>query len=346
MLLVKRVPYSEFDAFALPHPKGNFLQTSMMGRLREAMGWDVHPLLVFKDDTPVGAVLLAGKKQRYEVTMGPLFDFSQQEAARELLDALCAYAKSKGAAILEVYPYELYQTRDSSGKVLENHAGGKIVEVFTQLGWRHKGYTLDYDMTANRWLFVKDLSGIKNEADLLASYRQTTRQTIRKLEAADYTVKKMDLESLKVVKHLIDSSNEKNGVPHRPLEYYERLHAAFGDSIEFLVVYYQQKIPIAAGIFIRHPNEMVYFMSGADTMYRHLYGGHFLQHYVMQQCVVDGIGRYNFYGVSGHFESNPLLVYKAGFRGKVEEYIGGFSKVLSKRRALLMKAKRVAGKVR
>ncbi len=346
MITLKRVSYSEFDAFALTHPKGNFHQTSMMAAFREAMGWDVHSLLVFKEDTPVGALLLAGKVGRYEVTMGPLFDFSDEEAASHLLDALGTYAKNQGAAMVELYPYELHQTRDSTGKVLEKHKGSNVIHTLSALGWRHKGYTVDYDLVANRWMFIKDLSGLKNEADLLVSYRQTTRQTVRKLHAADYSVKKIDSGDLAVVKRLIDSSNEKNSVPHRPIEYYERLFAAFGEAIEFLVVYHQKKTPIAAGIFIKHPNEMVYFMSGADTEYRHLYGGHFLQHHVMQQCIKGGIHRYNFYGVSGHFENNPLLVYKAGFRGKVEEYIGGFSKTLSNRRALLMKAKRAMGKVR
>src|SRR5690606_102307 len=72
----------------------------------------------------------------------------------------------------------------------------------------------------------------------------------------------------------------------------------------------------------------VYFISGTDTQYRQLYGGHYLQHYVMLQEMQQGHTRYNFYGISGNFERNPLLVYKAGFKGYIEEYVGGFVTVI------------------
>ena len=338
MLSIREVPRSEFDAFALSHPKGNFHQTAMMATLRQSMGWDDHA---------VGAFLLAGKAGRYQVTMGPLFDFSDREATQKLLNLISAYAKEKKAAVLDIYPYELLRTHDSSGKVLNEYIDGeKIINQFTHLGWRHKGYTIDYDMAANRWSFVKDFKGIKNEADLLASYRQTTRQIIRKFNTDDYSVKKMGYEELSVVQKLIDSSNKKNGVTARPLEYYQKLFEAFDKNVEFLIVYYKGTTPLSAGIFIHHPNEMVYFMSGADAEYRHLYGGHFLQHYMMSRCIKKGITRYNFYWVTGHFTGNPLLVYKAGFRGEVEEYVGGFYKIISPTRASLLQAKGMLGKLR
>jgi len=346
MLSLQRVDYTTFDEYALRHPKGNFHQTSKMGKLRDLMGWDVHPLMVFEGETPIGALLLAGKERRYEVTMGPLFDFSNKQTSKQFLEVLCQYAKKQKAAVLELYPYELYQTRDSTGKVIEKQGGDDVIAAMVDLGWSHKGFTVDYDIAANRWVFVKDLAGLSGEAELLASYRQTTRQTIRKLNPAAYSVKKMPYEELSIVQNLIDSSNEKNSVATRPLEYYERLFIAFGEDIEFLVVYHEEKTPLSAGIFIKHPNEMVYFMSGADTEYRHLYGGHFLQHHVMLQCIERGVARYNFYGVSGHFSNNPLLVYKAGFRGAIEEYVGGFTKPLFPGAKLVLKAGRAVGKIK
>ena len=346
MLSIRSVSHSQFDAYALKHPKGNFHQTSHMAELRTLMGWEVHTLLVYSDKNPVGALLLAGKKQRFEVTMGPLCDFSDKKSVQLLLSLIAEYARKQGAAILEMYPYELYQTRDLSGKVLETYKSDRIVRWFQEAGWQHKGYTTEYDPTSNRWLFTKNLADMQTEADLLASYRQTTRQTVRKLQVADYSVKAIDYDNLAIVKKLIDSSNEKNSIHiTRPLEYYQRLHAAFGGDIEFLVVYHKEKTPLSTGIFIRHPSEMVYFMSGTDSQYRQLYGGHYLQHWMMLRCIKEGVERYNFYGISGNFSHNPLLVYKAGFRGVVEEYIGGFSKTLRPTQAALLKAKRLSGRL-
>lgn len=345
MLTLKRVSYEDFDTYSLPHSSGNFHQTSKMGIFREAMGWDVHPLLIKDQDLTIGAILLAGKTGRYETTMGPLFDFSDASKVHAMLDAITIYAKELKATQLEIYPNEVYQTRNSSGAVdVKNDT--QLVKEFTDAGWKHKGFTTEYDLVANRWLFVKDLSGLKDSSDLLASYRQTTRQTVKKLIAKDYSIKKMSYDELDVVKKLVDSSYEKNQVSVRPLEYYQKMYKAFGDSVEFLVVYYKGKTPISTGVFISHPSEMVYFMSGADTEYRHLYGGHYLQHYVMSECIKKGITRYNFYGVSGKFTNNPLLVYKSGFRGYIEEYVGGFYKVINRRKAMIRKARNLAGRIR
>lgn len=328
MLQLTSASLDEFDSFALKHPAGNFHQTSHMIAFRKALGWDTHPLFLVKQGTIVGALVLAGKNGRYEVTMGPLVDFSDNEMIKEFLRLLEQYVKRIGGSRVELYPYEIYQVHKSDGKIVSG-PNRAVLTLFAEANWQHKGLTVEYDLTANRWVFVKDLSGIKDEAELLSSYRQTTRQTIKKLDTAHYSIKKMSFDELDVVKSLIDSSNERNDVHNRPLSYYQHLYTHFGDAIEFLVVYHQGNTPISTGIFISHPHELVYFLSGADSHYRHLYGGHFLQHYVMSRAIKEGVTRYNFYGVSGHFTKNPLLVYKSGFRGIVEEYVGGFFKVVN-----------------
>lgn len=344
MISLRRVSVDEFDAYALSHPKGNFHQTAAMVSFRELMGWDVHPLFAYEDDLVIGAAVLAGKGGRYEVTMGPLFDLEDTHATNAFLDELIIYAKGVRATYLQVYPYELYRIRKSDGTI-EQTFDVKVIDIMKAAGWKHKGFTSDYDMVANRWLFTKDLSGIETPDQLLASYRQTTRQTVRKVLTDDYSIKKLSYDELHVAKALVDSSYTKNDVSIRPLEYYQRLFEAFGDAIEFLVVYYKNDTPISTGVFIHHPNETVYFMSGADSEYRNLYGGHHLQHHVMSECIARGVTRYNFYGVSGHFEKNPLLVYKAGFRGQVEELVGGFVKTINPTRAFMQKGKHIAARV-
>lgn len=337
MYTLSLVTDEEFDAYALVQPAGNFHQTSQMANFRRALGWEVRPLQLKSETKIVAALLLAGKNGRYEVTMGPIVDFSNDTIVKELLKQVSQYVKNVGGHTVELYPYELFQTRSSNGTI-EQTIGQPIIDSFKVNGWKHKGLTYDYDPVANRWVFVKDLSQLKDEADLLASYRQTTRQTINKLVKADYSIKKLTYDELTIAKDLIDSSYDRNEVHKRDLNYYQQLYKNFGDSIEFLVVYHKGKIPISTGVFISHPNELVYFASGADTEYRQLYGGHFLQHYVMSNAIKDGVKRYNFYGVSGHFQKNPLLVYKSGFRGSIEEYVGGFTTIVNPGKHLVRRA--------
>lgn len=324
---LQTISEEEFDAFGRAWPTGNWLQTSAMAAFRTTLGWETHLLGVFKGSSLTGIVLLAGKAGRYEVTMGPLLPYTRPAQVVACLEQLAEYVDTLGGYLIEVYPQVLYTVRKSNGKAITSY-GKEVFHLFQRAGYHHKGFTKEYDPVANRWVFVKDLSGLKTEDDLLRSYRQTTRQIIKKLDSSRYSVKKLSYDELPILKKLIDSSNTKNDVPGRPLEYYQHLYTSFGKAVEFLVVYYDGSIPLAGAAFIHQPQETVYFVSGTDTKHRHLQGAHFLQHHVMMNALKAGQARYNFYGISGNFEHNPLLVYKAGFRGVVEEYIGGFSKVV------------------
>lgn len=90
-------------------------------------------------------------------------------------------------------------------------------------------------------------------------------------------------------------------------------------------------VPVAASLFIVHPHEMVYLMSGSNDKYAKFYAPTALQHYAMSWCVEHGIDRYNFYGISGYFDDDPhteghgVLEFKQGFNGYVEELPGEFT---------------------
>lgn len=89
-------------------------------------------------------------------------------------------------------------------------------------------------------------------------------------------------------------------------------------------------VPVAAALFIVHPHEMVYLMSGSNDKYAKFYAPTALQHEAMSWCIEHGIDRYNFYGISGYFddpsaEGYGVLEFKQGFNGYVEELPGEFT---------------------
>ncbi|MEE1296384.1 MAG: aminoacyltransferase [Bifidobacterium sp.] len=100
-------------------------------------------------------------------------------------------------------------------------------------------------------------------------------------------------------------------------------------------------VPVAAALFIVHPNEMVYLMSGSNDKYAKFYAPTALQHWAMSWCVEHGLDRYNFYGISGYFDDDPsaeghgVLEFKQGFNGYVEELPGEFTLPVSKGRYAL-----------
>jgi lipid II:glycine glycyltransferase (peptidoglycan interpeptide bridge formation enzyme) len=183
-------------------------------------------------------------------------------------------------------------------------------------------------MKAGRWAFTKDLSGIKTVDELRATYRKTLRARLRQTDGR-VEIQKLGRAELGKLVGLIDESDSRNGVNGRELDYYQAMHDSLGKNIEFLIaVKSDDKTPIAGAIFIYNGSEVASYLSGMDRRYRNLNGRAWLQDYVMIRCLKKDITRVNFFWVEGKFQNNSLLEFKSGFGGVVEEYIGGFEKVL------------------
>lgn len=91
---------------------------------------------------------------------------------------------------------------------------------------------------------------------------------------------------------------------------------------------YGDRIDIAGAFFIQHMDELVYVTSGAYDEFRDFNGPYAIQWHMIRYALGQKIKRYNFYGISGKFhedgEDYGVYMFKKGFGGKVEEYLGDF----------------------
>jgi lipid II:glycine glycyltransferase (peptidoglycan interpeptide bridge formation enzyme) len=229
---------------------------------------------------------------------------------------------------IEIFPDVLLAKRDNKGQVLERWDQSELIQTFAEAGFRYLGETVKYEMKAGRWAFVKDLTGIKDVAALRKTYRKTLRARLRQTDG-DVKITTLKRDELGTLVGLIDESDARNGVGGRETAYYEQIYDAFGTDAKFLVARKADDgTPVAGAIFIYNGHEVASYLSGMDRRYRNLNGRAWLQDYVMRECLKKGITRVNFFWVEGRFSSNSLLEFKSGFGGVVEEYVGGFEKVL------------------
>jgi lipid II:glycine glycyltransferase (peptidoglycan interpeptide bridge formation enzyme) len=112
-------------------------------------------------------------------------------------------------------------------------------------------------------------------------------------------------------------------------------------------------IPINAGCFIESSGEMVYLFGGTRNGYMEFNAVYLLMETMMKNCYELGIKRYNFYGVSGVFDARDpsfgVLAFKQAFGGEIEELIGNFTLIISRRKYFvarnLAKGKSLAKKI-
>ena len=91
------------------------------------------------------------------------------------------------------------------------------------------------------------------------------------------------------------------------------------------------ELPLAAAMFVFTDYEVVYLFSGSDDTYKHFKAPYAIQWKIIQEAKEKGAQRYNFYGISGHFnedeEGYGVYLFKKGFGADVVELIGSFQYV-------------------
>ncbi|WP_455139396.1 peptidoglycan bridge formation glycyltransferase FemA/FemB family protein [Thermophilibacter sp.] len=241
---------ADFDAFSAAHPQGNFQQTSRMGERRARAGVGVEYVGVERDGALAAAAQLEvhhGRLSTFaEVHDGPLCDLRDRELTAALVGGLRERARAAGAVELVITPEAPYRVRDSLGNPLvageplpagvpagsPAEADDESVRTLLELGFEHDGFTVGYT-DVPRWRYVKDLTGIDDEAALLASYTKNTRRDVRIAHESCVRVERLGRDELPLFHHVCEISCEKQGFENHSLDYFESLYDALGDRIEF-----------------------------------------------------------------------------------------------------------------
>jgi lipid II:glycine glycyltransferase (peptidoglycan interpeptide bridge formation enzyme) len=319
---------AEWRKFLAGGSQAHFFQSVERIKLREQMGYQNYILGVREGKKVVAGGVLLGRRGEFWMAYGPLVDWDNQGLVQFFLREIVDFARGKKMLRIEIFPDVLVAKRDSKGQILEQWNRKGIKRAFTEVGFRYEGETANYEMKAGRWAFTKDLTGVDDVEALRKTYRKTLRARLRQTED-DVKITTLKRNELGVLVGLIDESDAHHGVNGHETEYYEQMYDALGRHVEFLVARRAaDDTPIAGAIFLYSGREVASYLSGMDRRYRELNGRAWLQDYVMQKCLKQGITRVNFFWVEGKFQDNRLLEFKSGFGGVVEEYLGGFEKVL------------------
>lgn len=408
-----RITPEELDELSARHPQGNFQETSHMMELARRHGSEVEAVGVRRGGALVAGCFVAYGTGRLGTTgsiwCGPLCDLHDRELAAALTGAIRDSAKAHHAVSVSCWPDFVYQLHDSEGTPVGEPDQASF-DTLADLGWEHGGFQVGYATVCHRWVYVKDLTGIGSEQELLDSYAKYRRRNIRIARESYVGVRPMGRDEMGLFQRLCDMSSEKQGFEGRGAAYYEDLFDVFGDDVQFRVAeidlaryraHWEEKlahdrasvaateariaqgranpkaakhlealraevdgaerrlteadeliardgelVPIGCICYLYHEREVVGLSAGNDERYARFYASALLHHLIMVDAVARGIGRYNFYGISGIFDKDDpsygVYEFKTRFNGYVEEMPGEFTLPVD---PLRHGAKRLAGRL-
>lgn len=342
MIFTKLTP-TEFTKFERHAPTGNFFQSVARANLRAKMGFTTH-LVGVKDGQKILAAALIVERADHEawIQLGPIMDYDDQALLDFFLAEVKHYALAQHFVRLEIFPPLVIKTHQTDGSVIDEFDRATVFAAFKQHGFTHEGFTIEVENKANRWMFIKDLTGLKTlrdvELTMNASTRKKLHRTARELDIHVLT----DKSELPEWRQALVESNNRNGIPTRDVKYFEDLWDAFGDEVVFVEARRKDNHELVSSeVDIFHPNEMVAFVAGTIEHNKHFNGSTAIKGWNIEECLRRGQTRINLYGMKGDFSpNNPLLYFKSGLGGYTEEYIGGFSLILNRKKLFFNQLKR------
>ncbi len=238
MKFITNIPADRFNAFAAKHPKNHFLQSYEWGVFKSKSpewSFDTVGLEDESGNLIAGALVLLRqlpliKRPFIYIPRGYLIDFHQTQLLETFTLAMKRYAKQKGAIFIKIDPDIKYVDRTVDGEELDGGLNNqKLVQTLTDLGYRHLGFTQDFDSSIQpRYTFRLDLT--PSTKDLLKGCQSKTRYNIKVAQKKGIEIIEGTREDLKTFESIMRVTGERDGFLTRPLSYFENMYDTLAPS--------------------------------------------------------------------------------------------------------------------
>ena len=296
------------------YPEANFLQSPEYGKMNKILGEKV----VEENFSEKGSAIMIvrdAKRGRYlEIPCGPLIDWGDKAATREVIDEIINIAKNEKCVFVRLRP----QLKNSAENLQKMSALG-LKKAPMHLAAEH---TVMIDLT-------------KPKDELLANMRRQTRYEVRRAGKLGITVEKYNSDEIfKEFQKVQAETAKRQGFVPPSLKTLLAEKKAFGNNIIIYIAKTSEGEPVAYGLIIKSGEEGDYYEAASTELNRKLPGAYALLWKVMQDLKDEGYKRFNLWGIAPAGQPNHryagVTTFKTGFGGEIVEYVPAHDMIINK----------------
>ncbi len=334
---------------------GHLLQSAAWGELKARFGWTARRIALERDGVIIAGAQILFRRlplglQFAYVPRGPVADPQDREALAELLDALCAAARERGAFALKIEPNWLgalpLPFRERDGR--KSSRRFKFKDLVSPMRDDLRGVRVGTCFQP-RTTFHVDLA--RDLDSILAQMKPKWRYNIRLAERKRVQVRAGGADDLALFYQLLQITSQRDGFAIHSFDYYR---AAFdlltaNDRARLLIAEYARE-PLAAIFITAFGREAIYLYGASSNAHRERMPNHALHWAAMQWTKARGCAYYDLWGVGATAEANVgairpersaaeskelpqqhgLYQFKQGFGGSVVRYVGAYDAIFSR----------------
>lgn len=232
MELITNLTKEEYDTFVKKQKKAHFLQSYDWGEFAKKEKHLTPHYVGLKDkEKLVAATLLLQKHlplglSYLYASRGFVIDFNDIKLLTKFTEEIKKYAKQKKAIFIKIDPdLIIKRTNYLEEEQQEDYNASETVKNLKKLGFKHLGFTKNFETMQPRYSFRIDMT--KPIEEIYDHFSKTTKQRIKKAEDLEVEVTLGTKEDLKEFYQLMRlTENRKDFVTHE-LKYYETLYEIF-----------------------------------------------------------------------------------------------------------------------
>ncbi len=236
MLKLINIEKEKFDNFVSNHKtKSHFLQSQSWGELSKIKkGLTPYYLgLVDESDNIVAATLLLQKHLPmnlcyFYAPRGFVIDFRKKELLKELTQKVVEFAKKKKAIFIKIDPDIIRKSIDYQGEEQDNPHYDEIFNNIKSCGFKHQGYTKNFETMQPRYSFRIDLN--QSLEDIENHFSKTTKQRIAKSLKLDTEVVIGTKKDISEFYHLMTLTESRKDFISYNEDYYQTLYEIFNGN--------------------------------------------------------------------------------------------------------------------
>ena len=238
MLKLKNLEKEKYDQFIKNHKtKSHFLQSLSWGEFSKVKK-NMTPYylgLVNENEEIVGATLLLEKKLPlnlcyFYAPRGFVIDYKKKELVRSMTNNIVEFAKKKKAIFVKIDPDIIKQSTNYLNEEKENPDYKEIFNTLKTCGFKHQGFTKNFETMQPRYTFRIDLNQSIEEIE--DHFSKTTKQRIAKSLKLDTEVTIGTEKDIHEFYHLMTlTENRKDFISYNE-DYYETLYEIFNGNKE------------------------------------------------------------------------------------------------------------------
>ena len=176
----------ELDRLSEATSQGSFQQWSGQVRLAKIRGHEAECVGVCdaSGNLVTGCVILY-LNGRFgadgSVYFGPIGISDDPALLRAITEAIRESARRHHAVSVACWPNVAYRLYSSNGQP-DGEPNDALLAGFADAGWTHGGFHTGYDVVC-QWMYVKDLTGITNGKELLASFGKRAQWSVKRAQS-------------------------------------------------------------------------------------------------------------------------------------------------------------------